>query len=197
MWQGKSWPSIQELIWHHDEQASMFASQFDTGSFPNLHKLVLTYGPTSSHLDEILSVHGVNITSIHFQPTARNFKHIVPLVNTIRSHCPQLQELRLSCFGDESYLETDVETPSSSLSIPGITIFGLHYSGQVSTPFKRKHFCDYASAWGKILPDLRTLRVFQERNIIGFRNDTIFDTFLKDCAFSRIKVEDNFGRLLN
>ncbi|KAJ2927082.1 hypothetical protein H1R20_g10009, partial [Candolleomyces eurysporus] len=70
MWQGKSWPSIQELTWHHDEQASMFASQFDTGSFPNLHKLVLTYGPTSSHLDEILSVHGVNITSIHFQPTA-------------------------------------------------------------------------------------------------------------------------------
>ncbi|KAJ2927116.1 hypothetical protein H1R20_g10014, partial [Candolleomyces eurysporus] len=194
-WRTTQWPSLRELVLHQDRQSSFWASDFPPGAFPNLQKIEFTYRTMSSHLKEVLSVHGAALTSLHLHFGDLDFAVMFPVLETMATYCPHLDELMVSF----AYLplKQDVDLPptrSKTRIVPRITILALQHNGE-----QYKDFGACALLWVNICPTIKTIRIFDETNVIQLKEQSegMVEEFLKNCTSRLISVEDNFGNLLN
>ncbi|KAJ2914193.1 hypothetical protein MD484_g6207, partial [Candolleomyces efflorescens] len=194
-WRTKQWPSLRELVLHQDRQSTFWASDFAPGAFPNLSKIEFTYRTLSPHLEEVLSVHGAALTSLHLHFGELDFSAMFPVLDTMVTYCPDLNELLLSF----NYLPlkqeaTIIPTRSATRIVPRITILGLQHNSE-----QYKDFGTYALLWADICPTIKTIRIFDEANVHQLKEekDGLAEEFLTNCTSRQICVEDNFGNALN
>ncbi|KAF5324697.1 hypothetical protein D9611_004348 [Ephemerocybe angulata] len=191
-WRGKSWPALEEMVFHRPRQTTIYATEFPTGSFPGLVRMAFTYQPTISDLEEILAAHGANLKSIHFQ-IRPSYVNQEERLDKVKVHCPDIKELMVTLVN----LEGEGGGTPGGIAMPQITTFCLQHASEI--PMGPKDFCEDAIAWIKIFPSLREICIFEESNVRDILEGPrdVFLGFLENCTSLGIAVKDSQGCIID
>ncbi|KAJ2925429.1 hypothetical protein H1R20_g11722, partial [Candolleomyces eurysporus] len=190
-WEVKSWPSVREIVL----RPLCGCNEFPPGAFPNLQRLkTLSFSRLGlESVYSLVSIHGRSLTSLYLPRTFgrwHNFEEVQKMVN---ESCPKLKELMFEMrYPGGSWNPTKSDPLPSHVQIPGVLVLGVRSAKDNYANLFWEHFYDEALKLTTFFPNARTIRLFDEQNVVCLQNyPESLMSFLKDCKSRGICAKDH------
>jgi len=205
-WEGIVWPNIRELVFdksYDTDRVDMLGRLIPSGVFSCLDRLSFNGRVKEGEFVRFLRAHGQNLkafTMAIYDPYPGTMPTTAMLI-AVRKLCPWLMEISLvvqDIWWDENQ---PMDWPIAEIDFPLVTTLGLQFVEDMEAGEDLwGWFLDNALRWMRMVPNMRTVRFYDEQNLDWLQSPDAacqFGKFLDGCRELGVaSVEDNFGTRL-
>ena len=205
-WEGVVWPNIRELVFDEPygmDGADEFGQLIPSGVFSCLDRLSFNGVLDEDEFVRFIQAHGKPLKALAmaiYDPDDGIMPTTAMLI-AVGKFCPGLEEISLIVTSPLEDDDQHVDWPMADIIFPLVTTLGLRFvedteAGEDSWEW----FLNNTLRWMKMLPNLRTVRFFDEQNLDWLQSPDAadqFGRFVDGCNESGVTlVEDNSGNQL-